>query len=72
MINLSKIRDEQEKNFFFKWVNHYQNPLSIMFDLFKENEFKDYNDNDVIKDIKFIDFSYFVYVNSSKYLANHV
>jgi len=72
MININKIRDDQKKRYFFKWLKHYINPLSNMFEIFKQNEFKDYNDNEVIKDIKFIDFSYFVYINSSKHLSKDV
>lgn len=71
MINNKELSEKLYKINFFKWVNHYKNPLIDLFEVFKQNEFKDYNDNEIIKDIQFLPFCNFVYNNSSKTLYNY-
>ena len=68
MNDLNKIR---EKNNYIRWAQHYWEPLFDLFQIFKKNEFKDYNDNEVIKEIQFKDFCYFVYTYSSKSLIKY-
>jgi len=71
MINNKELSERLNRMKFMKWVNFYQKPLIDLYEVFKQNEFKDYNDNEIIKDIKFLPFCNFVYNNSSKTLYSY-
>ena len=71
MISLKKIKENQEKNNFYKWLSHYEKPLYDLYIIFKQNQFKDYEGNNVIEKITFVNFGYFAYLNSSKQLYKY-
>ena len=62
--NKIKIKEIVEQHKFENWIFKNYFDLIKLFEVLKQNEFKDYNDNDIIQNIDLIDFCGFVYDTS--------
>lgn len=62
--NKIKIKEIVEQHKFENWIFKNYSDLKKLFEVLKQNEFKDYNNNDIIQNIDLIDFCGFVYDTS--------
>lgn len=62
--NKIKIKEIVEQHKFENWIFKNYFDLIKLFEVLKQNEFKDYNNNDIIQNIDLIDFCGFVYDTS--------